>query len=526
MAQIIWRNVPVGDDYVVTERQFFLHFSLKDVIVHHGSSESYYKDAVYVLGFAKMMSGEVPFFISKNSFLPGVNGFVIRFPLRFNQNGSEQIEAPSGIWLNDLGSGASHFPLSFDICSISSDIFVAITATTSSKRSIDFIHEEASSDDLQNPFGVILKRIKFETLETIWAKTYFTSGNLDASVNSIAVTENGNHILLAGSTRGAGDIFGGTKSVSLDLDGFLTRFNSSTGEIEHEHGAGDSVHAKFYTTRIKSNLYRDDKVEAMCYLPTREKHSNGNVLVVGTSDGLFGENIYNWEPGTQRAFAQLYDVDSFSSIGGNQVGDVDSTAGVEGLGCTIFPGSDGNKMDFHILGNLEAGARLSDANQSQLGTSIFVSLVSFTEDSILWSKQFQFEKNSSDIVFPTISSYKNSFDTDNNGNILITGSTSENIYRKNSGVEDAFLMKFNIRDLSFSAPLSGNLQGGFAAENSSENIVLTSWQIIVLTFCAFSVGVTIIRKFVSKQKHAIFVHELQLDEGEDDSLPINNAEIT
>ena len=337
--------------------------------------------------------------------------FVMKLEIIYNESSEIVLGHPSGIWLNKENPGAS-YAISFDLCPITGDIFVSLCATASTERRKDSLHRP-SPDDKMNPFSIYLIRIVGSNLSIYWSRYYTTDDSHDLIANAVKVTSNGQYIIMGGTTRGSGLPFGGGVQSNGDLDGYVTKINTSDGSqaIEDEYYTS---HELTHTARISSNPLMDDSLESICLISSDEPYSSGFFYAVGSTEGLMTQGHDDWKIGINRAYIKKYDIDTMNNIWAEQIGYFSNGQITEGLGCILNTVS----SQIYLFGNSRPSTQIGISSDGPDYASIFIA--SFSDEIVkeIFSKQYLFDKiESSNSMF----SSRGAIDLDGFGNAFVTG---------------------------------------------------------------------------------------------------------
>ena len=440
---------------------------------------------LYIIGNADFLLAD-DFFLSLTNTdgLSGVQSFLMRLDLSYTQSLDVVLKSPEGVWLNSNNVvEGNNYAISFDVCSLTGDIFVSSCGTNSRERSIDSIHRQNSQDDIDNPFSIILQRLEGNNLSQFWSRLYQTDDSFDVIANSIKVTYDRKYLIIGGTTRGIGTPFGAGASSFGDLDGYITKLSSDDGTepVETDY---ESSYELTHTARITSNPLMDDSTECICIAPSNDTFSLGSLYIVGSTQGIMVQGHDDWMVGITRAYIRKFDIDTMNPIWADQVTFYSNDQITQGLGCTL----DGSSTIVYLYGNTMPSAKEDNLSQSPDYDSIFIA--SYTEDNgnELLSRQYLFNNKDN---YNDIELVRDGIALDEEGNAFLAGSFGQ-VFEEN-----ATIIEFNLSKKEFVSIIQENsmsLSGLEPSPLSAIQIVILAAFSLISSFALMSAAIRLYKK--------------------------------
>jgi hypothetical protein len=257
-----------------------------------------------------------------------------------------------------------------------------------------------------------IQKVHTKTGEVVWTTPIETEDG-HSVVTSVAYMPSRNVVLVAGSSNGKGFAVGAGYT-SQDWDGFLTKVDPETGEIDEVEGVKAN-----HSVRIQTQPKMDDYINAICVLDDK-------VYVVGTTDGTM-EGF-----GVGGAFMIKYDIDTLQAIWKRQI-----PGKVHGKVCGVSEDDDVVYIGGNVAGGLsiEVGAMIAGSGLQD----VFVSQLSATDGTISWTRQFGSHRDDT----------LESMVVDTEGNAIVGGNSLEHAYVPSSlfsPTNDIFMLSLDKLD--------------------------------------------------------------------------------
>lgn len=260
-----------------------------------------------------------------------------------------------------------------------------------------------------------------------WTKVLSTVDEKDVRIHDMVLL--GDKILLAGATAGHGTPFGDKDySGSNDLDGFITSILIADGSVITP------------SKRVATPNNREDIINSICI-----DSKNHGIYVAGSTTGFMDPLLKRAERFNRfSAFLMKLDADSLETIWVKQVFTPASKTyapqDVLGMGCAVD--SEGNGV--YITGIVHNDGNIEEEGRGNGLDDIFMAKFN-PNGTELWRKQVGTDQN--DVV----AKGHKSMSFDNNGNVVVLGTTRGNMYRQKSSdlndyTSDMFMIAFDKKD--------------------------------------------------------------------------------
>ena len=299
------------------------------------------------------------------------------------------------------------------------------------------------------------------TLSQTFEVSYTTEDGTSVYASAMAMVGAINEqqeIVLVGSTRGSGSIFGENdkqEDGNGDMDGFIVKLNMATGTVSAAGGRS--------STRINLAFSRDDWILGVCNDP----NDNNAFYIVGaavfeeesnegnTTTTLIDESIH--------PFVAKMDMDTLAVVWHNQLRVTSSNSNPtdsSSYACVV----DSASQRVYAAGIVKDGAAMGFGGQISKGEDdIFVTQLDTSDGSIQWMKQIG--TSGSDRL-----AHGDGLSIDKRGNPLIVAETTGKLFRVGDVLHDVVVMTLSKEDGSYKpvyTPKSHN-EGKTAFQSGSD----------------------------------------------------------
>lgn len=182
--------------------------------------------------------------------------------------------------------------------------FIYVAALTSTDAKVNDIHGNKEMPNWQSQhmlgsaFDVTVIKIHApygQKPNALWVQHYPLDAEVDGSVPEVFVagmalqkdTNNIQHLLISGSTRGSGEAFGKSEPNSVDEDGFVMQLKLEDGTLIKSDRHKGKVYD--YTSALREGTNADDFIRGMCNIHERDEgggKSNFFYIVGGTKGDM------------------------------------------------------------------------------------------------------------------------------------------------------------------------------------------------------------------------------------------------
>mmetsp|Transcript_12857 Transcript_12857/g.24720 ORF Transcript_12857/g.24720 Transcript_12857/m.24720 type:complete len:848 (+) Transcript_12857:78-2621(+) len=266
------------------------------------------------------------------------------------------------------------------------------------------------------------------------------SWNWDLSPNSVAgafvpvqsiagIVKLGDYAFVGGSTAGEGRGFGTRNEDGDDLDGFVSKFSASNGDIpspEQVQGSlGGNPTWRAWAFGGSNGSGSNERVSGLCVSEMRPEF----IFAVGSTEGHVESAVS--EPKQKRAFLAKIRISNMSAVWIEHIEDFDNAAEVEGISCVVS----GDGTSVYMAGNVNNGfIPESGVAQSYGESDVFITKVDVrdgaTDGEVLFTRQFG--SPASDTI-----AHRNGLEVvgANGDSVIIVGNTKGSMYRNKAASE-------------------------------------------------------------------------------------------
>eukprot|EP00339_Tiarina_fusa_P025486 CAMPEP_0117006464 /NCGR_PEP_ID=MMETSP0472-20121206/6683_1 /TAXON_ID=693140 ORGANISM="Tiarina fusus, Strain LIS" /NCGR_SAMPLE_ID=MMETSP0472 /ASSEMBLY_ACC=CAM_ASM_000603 /LENGTH=1198 /DNA_ID=CAMNT_0004707937 /DNA_START=301 /DNA_END=3897 /DNA_ORIENTATION=+ len=290
--------------------------------------------------------------------------------------------------------------------------------------------------------------------QTAAEENFMTDDSSSVYASGIAIV--GNNVIIVGSTRGSGGVFGNKEGA--DMDGFVLRLGDSLGDT-----FGWSM---VNNARIDSANSQDDWITQICSDP----NDPTSFYMVGATMGLVpgfdgASSMGSVSPIVVKMSVDSMDVEWWAQLSAVLPGS-DAATEATAFGCTVDNGN------VYVAGIVKDGASIvspDNGAQTSMGMDdLFVAKMAASSGEVSWARQFGTSKNEGIGKGGSIA-------TDASGNVILLGQTQGILYSSNATESDSRrrLLAAGVSDLIV---LSVSPAGAFRTpmdepEESGEGIV-------------------------------------------------------
>ncbi|KAL3925155.1 MAG: hypothetical protein SGILL_000597 [Bacillariaceae sp.] len=336
------------------------------------------------------------------------------------------------------------------------------------------------------------------TMSLDWRKPFETADGRSVFVSAMALVDDGDALVVVGSTREEGE----------DFDGIMAKVDVADGNFESESENSRSV------AYFASIAGKDDYINGACVDPD----DSSVFYIVG---GTEGDTEGNGSTENIDAIVAKIKTETLEIMWSKQIYVIPSpgsgTADAYALGCDVVRGTG----FIYVAGNVENSAVIEnddDPQQSFGGDDIFVGMLETKSGDLVWLKQVG--SPGEDRV-----AHGGGVKADQHGNAVVYGDTTGEFYRirnndQDSSFSNIFLMVFNQADGTHVPPYhTGWTQAtaSFFSDPKYLAFAITAVVMIFLSLFFFCYARHTQRKRADAQKSSIFAY-LQAFDVEDIDL--------
>jgi hypothetical protein len=274
------------------------------------------------------------------------------------------------------------------------------------------------------------------TMRLDWRKPLETAEQRSIFVSGMAVIDNGDALIVVGSTQGAEE--------DDDFDGIMAKVTTEDGSFASEGNESRSV--AYFSSISGAN----DWILNVCPDTDDDRY----FYVTGATGGQMDNSVNKADSDvTVHAVVSKIQADTLNIVWTTQYGvthasgATDEEAASVALGCAMVP----NQGYVYVAGDVENGAILEGASQSAGGDDIFVAMLDASTGQKIWTKQVG--SSGDDRV-----ARGGGIIADADGNAVVYGDTTGSFLRmrerRSSYTSDLFLMTFNQDDGSHEDSMS------------------------------------------------------------------------
>jgi len=281
------------------------------------------------------------------------------------------------------------------------------------------------------------------------------------------------HLLLAGSTRGSGEAFGKVAPNSVDADGFVMQLALKDGSfIKHDRHKGQVYN---YIDNLREGTASDDFIRGMCSInKTGPNNKSDEFFVVGgtkgdmTTDDQGKQNVggnagYQFGAGVEKKYSDSWNREESLQPFLRKVGITDlkpvwttqwaampmktKTSGAKfptnayAMDCWVH-----HKEAVYVVGSVMNGDKMVQGNVEMInqgGDDVWVAKVDIETGNVFWLTQLGSPDDEKLARHGSIA-------VNNEGNVIIYGDTNGSLYRPRGGdedpnVSDTFLMTLDAK---------------------------------------------------------------------------------